>query len=259
MLNAAATATDPLAGSLLVHATSLIAWVGACMLAGLVAHHYLSRLGTVAARRAPARREARPGLRCQRRPDRPAPAGRHRHQVPREDPQGGPGRHPPRPSSSTTRRPSRWPGWRPTARSPAIWTAPRSPAPCSPSRSATPLLKGRPVVDLRYAGRYRLDGRRRHLGCALPPHAPAFRQSRSLVLLPLLSRNRLVGVLLLRDDRPSTVDPGAAPAADRPDPLPGGRAPQRVLRRRGRGPRRARRRSSIGWSATPTPATITRP
>ena len=46
MLNAAATATDPLAGSMLVHATSLVAWVGACMLAGLVAHHYLSRLGT---------------------------------------------------------------------------------------------------------------------------------------------------------------------------------------------------------------------
>ncbi|HZO28723.1 MAG TPA: hypothetical protein VFH48_22340 [Chloroflexota bacterium] len=46
MPNATATATDPLAGSVFVHATSLVAWVGACMLVGLVAHHYLARLGT---------------------------------------------------------------------------------------------------------------------------------------------------------------------------------------------------------------------
>jgi hypothetical protein len=45
-LNAAATAADPLTGGILVHVTSLVAWVSACMLAGLLLHQYLSRLGT---------------------------------------------------------------------------------------------------------------------------------------------------------------------------------------------------------------------
>src|SRR4051812_4412396 len=34
IVNSAATATDPSIGNLMVHATSLIAWAGACMLAG---------------------------------------------------------------------------------------------------------------------------------------------------------------------------------------------------------------------------------
>src|SRR5262249_36156067 len=46
LLSPAATARDPLTGGILVHTTSLVAWVGACMLAGLAAHKYLSRLGT---------------------------------------------------------------------------------------------------------------------------------------------------------------------------------------------------------------------
>jgi len=46
LVNAATTARDPLMGGILVHATSLVAWVSACMLAGLVAHRYLSTLGT---------------------------------------------------------------------------------------------------------------------------------------------------------------------------------------------------------------------
>src|SRR4051812_10800033 len=46
LLTATNTAQDPLTGNILVHAPSLVAWVSACMLAGLAAPHYLSRLGT---------------------------------------------------------------------------------------------------------------------------------------------------------------------------------------------------------------------
>src|SRR5690606_35228752 len=46
LLSPAGAGRDGLAGSVVVHTTSLIAWVGACMLVGLAAHHYLARLGT---------------------------------------------------------------------------------------------------------------------------------------------------------------------------------------------------------------------
>lgn len=73
-----------------------------------------------------------------------------------------------------------------------------------PEAMRTPLFKSRPVVIYDTLVDTASTGGA-DIWAALCRQVPVFRQSRSLVLLPLLSRNRLVGVLFLRDDRPSTV------------------------------------------------------
>ena len=203
MLNATATQTDPLAGSVLVHATSLIAWIGACMLVGLIAHHYLSRLGT--SLNAEHRRGEKLAL--------------------VSDVSGAlTGPHPPAdiatkflekirkvvPDSSSTavliydEAAESLVGLAADGPLAADLDGATIPSAVLPEAMRTPLLKSRPVVIYDTLVDTASTGGA-DTWAALCRNVPAFRQSRSLVLLPLLSRNRLVGVLFLRDDRPSTV------------------------------------------------------
>jgi signal transduction histidine kinase len=204
MLNAAAMAADPLTGGILVHVTSLVAWVGACMLTGLLLHQYLSRLGTTL--NAEHRRGEKLAL--------------------VSDVSGAlTGPHPP--ADIATRFLQRIRKVVPEATTSAVLLydeAAESLASLAadgplaadlgdasllsaflPEPIRSTILKGRPVVvydvmvDAASVGGGDAWG-------ALCRYLPALRQARTLVLLPLLSRNRLVGVLLLRDDRPSSVD-----------------------------------------------------
>ena len=203
LLNAAATAADPLVGNLFVHATSLVVWVGACMLAGLVAHHYLSRLGT--SLYAEHRRGEKLALVSDvsgalTGPLPPADiATKFLEKIRRVVPEG----------SSTAvfvydEAAETLAGL--AADGPLAADLDGSVVAISalPEPMRTPLLKGRPVVIYDTLVDNASTGGTESWA-SLCRQAPAFRQSRSLVLLPLMSRNRLVGVLLLRDDRPSTV------------------------------------------------------
>jgi signal transduction histidine kinase len=204
MVNSTATATDPLVGSLLVHLTSLVAWVGACMLAGLVAHHYLSRLGT--SLNAEHRRGEKLAL--------------------VSDVSGAmTGPYPP--SEISIRFLQRVRKVIPNSTSAAVLLYDETAESLSglaadgplasdleglflylsllPEPIRTPLLKNRPVVVYDVLVDNASTGGADTWGSFIR-HLPALRQARTFVVLPLLSRSRLVGVLLLRDDRPSAVD-----------------------------------------------------
>ncbi|MFN8636436.1 MAG: GAF domain-containing protein [Chloroflexota bacterium] len=204
LLNAAATATDPLAGSMLVHATSLTAWAGACMLVGLVAHHYFSRLGT--SLHAETRRGEKLAL--------------------VSDVSGAlTGPHPP--ADISTRFLQRIRKVVPDATTTAVFIYDEAaetlaglaadgpmteeldnaciPLSTLPEAIRSSLLKGRPVVDYDILVDTTTVGGK-EAWSALVRQVPALRQCRTFVMLPLQSRNRLVGVLMLRDDRISSVD-----------------------------------------------------
>lgn len=204
MVNAAATSTDPTIGNLLVHVTSLVAWAGACMLAGLVAHHYLSRLGT--------------SLNTEHR------RGEKLALV--SDVSGAmTGPYPP--SEISTKFLQRIRKVIPETTSAAVLlydetaetlTGLAADGPLGselealflylsllPEPIRTPLLKNRPVVIYDVLVDNASTGGADTWG-AFIRHLPALRQARTFVVLPLLSRNRLVGALLLRDDRASSVD-----------------------------------------------------
>src|SRR5205823_6261419 len=74
-----------------------------------------------------------------------------------------------------------------------------------PGPIGAPLMKGTPfaafdlLVDAAPVGG-------REAWATLCSHLPGLQGARSLVLVPLRSRNRLIGVLLLRDDRARGVD-----------------------------------------------------
>jgi signal transduction histidine kinase len=203
MLNATATATDPLMGGMFVHATSLVAWSGACMLVGLVAHHYLSRLGT--SLHAEHRRGEKLALVSDvsgalTGPHPPADiATKFLEKVRKVVPEGASTAVFLYDEMAESLTGLAADGPMAKELEGAVITSTVLPAPMR-----TPLLKGRPVViydtlvDTASTGG--ADS-----WASLCRVVPAFRQSRSLVLMPLLSRNRLVGVLFLRDDRASTV------------------------------------------------------
>ncbi|MGE3268014.1 MAG: GAF domain-containing protein [Chloroflexota bacterium] len=204
MVNAAATETDPTVGHLLVHLTSLVAWVGACMLAGLVAHYYLTRLGTSLT--AEHRRGEKLAL--------------------VSDVSGAmTGPYPP--SDISARFLQRIRKVIPESTSAAVLLYDETAETLSglaadgplsvdleglflyvsllPEPIRSPLLKNRPVVIYDVMVDTASTGGADTWG-AFIRHLPALRQARTFVLLPLLSRNRLMGVLLLRDDRASSVD-----------------------------------------------------
>ncbi len=204
MLNAAATATDPLAGSMLVHATSLVAWVGACMLAGLVAHHYFSSLGTTL------HAEHRRGEKLALVSD---VSGAMTGPLP--------------PTDIATKFLQRIRKVVPDATTAAVFlydeaaeslTGLAADGPLAdelgganvfnsmlPEAIRTPILKGRPVVDYDVLVDTATVGGT-DAWALFSRHLPALRQARTFALLPLVSRNRLIGVLMLRDDRISAVD-----------------------------------------------------
>ncbi|MCC7371014.1 MAG: GAF domain-containing protein [Chloroflexi bacterium] len=204
MVNASATAADPMVGSLLVHLTSLVAWVGACMLAGLVAHYYLTRLGTSLS--AEHRRGEKLAL--------------------VSDVSGAmTGPYPP--AEISTKFLQRIRKVMPDTTSAAVLLYDETAESLSglaadgphasdleglflylsllPEPIRTPLMKNRPVVIYDVRVDNATTGGADTWGSFIR-HLPALRQARTFVVLPLLSRNRLVGALLLRDDRPSAVD-----------------------------------------------------
>jgi GAF domain-containing protein len=204
MLNAEATATDPIVGSILVHATSLVAWVGACMLAGLVAHHYFSSLGTTL------HAEHRRGEKLALVSD---VSGAMTGPLP--------------PTDIATKFLQRIRKVVPDAMTAAVFlydeateslTGLAADGPLTdelghanvltsmlPEAVRTPILKNRPVVDYDVLVDTATVGGT-DAWATFARHLPALRQARTFAMLPLVSRNRLIGVLLLRDDRISAVD-----------------------------------------------------
>lgn len=203
-INASATATDPMVGNLMVHLTSLVAWVGACMLAGLVAHYYLTRLGTSLS--AEHRRGEKLAL--------------------VSDVSGAmTGPYPP--ADIATKFLQRIRKVMPETTSAAVLLYDETAESLAglaadgphageleglflyisllPEPIRTPLMKNRPVVIYDVRVDNATTGGADTWGSFIR-HLPALRQARTFVVLPLLSRNRLVGALLLRDDRPSAVD-----------------------------------------------------
>lgn len=204
LLSASSDANDTLARGILVHATSLVAWVGACMLAGLFAHQYLSRLGTTL--QAESKRGEKLAL--------------------VSDVSGAlTGPHPPADIATRFLQKIRKVVQEGTTTAVFVYDeaaeslsslaadGPLSselasaaiPSAALPEPLRAQILKGRPVVDydvlVDTASVGGTDG-----WALVCRQAPALKQCRTLALLPLMSRNRLVGVLMLRDDRPSAVD-----------------------------------------------------
>jgi signal transduction histidine kinase len=204
LLNAAATARDPLTGSILVHLTSLVAWVGACMLVGLIAHYYLSRLGTTLT--AETRRGEKLALVSDvsgalTGPHPPADiATRFLQRIRRVVQDGTTGTVLVYDEVAESLASLAAEG--PLAAELSTTTIPSIALP-EPVRAL--ILKGRPVVvydtmvDTASVGG-------NDAWALLCRQVPALRQCRTLVMLPLMSRNRLVGVLMLRDDKLSAVD-----------------------------------------------------
>ncbi|MCC6174332.1 MAG: GAF domain-containing protein [Chloroflexi bacterium] len=202
----AATA-DPAASTvnaLLVHATSLIAWIGACLMAGLVAHHYQSRLGSTL--NAATRRGEKLAL---------------------VNDVGGALTGPLPPNEIATKFLQRISRLVPEQTTAAVYLldeaagtfsgiAANGPLAADLATAAFPvavlpepvralILKGQPIVT------YDLRVDMASVGGAdawatFCRSLPGVRQPRSFALLPLLSRGRLVGVLLMRDDDARTVD-----------------------------------------------------
>lgn len=206
-LHAATNDADPHSstfGMLLAHASSLVAWVGACMLVGLVVYRYQSRLDTTL--NAEHRRGEKLALVSE-------VSGALSGPLP--------------PAEIATKFLERIRRILPEQTTAAVFlydeiaeslagVAANGPLADELSRAnvataAIPqpirlaILKGRPVVVYDILVDPTAVGGKDAWGtlCRL---MPALRQARSIMLLPLLSRNRLVGALLMRDDRAGSHD-----------------------------------------------------